>query len=186
MKEIELLKTLRRDAALDPAVLERGRARLMAEIQGKSLAQQEQVIVPQLPYADPRAAVDFLERAFGFTERLDARVVDKRTGAVGHTMVEYRGARIGIGGQGGHGAVSPKEAGTPTLYLSIYVPDVDAHYERARAAGARIVMGLRDQFWGDRTYECLDLENHCWRFHQRMRDVPQEEWSWDASDPNKG
>ena len=185
MKPIELLKTLRRDAALDPAVLERGRARLMAQIQG-GVRHGEQIIVPQLPYADPRAAVEFLERAFGFTERLDARVVDKRTGAVGHTMVEYRGALVGIGGQGGHGAVSPKEAGTPTLYLSIYVPDVDAHYERARTAGARIVQGLRDQFWGDRTYECLDLENHRWRFHQRMREVPQGEWDWSAADPNQG
>jgi uncharacterized glyoxalase superfamily protein PhnB len=187
MNEIELLQSLRRDAALDPAVLERGRARLMAQIQGKRPELDRQVIVPQLPYADPRAAVEFLERAFGFTERLDARVVDQRTGAVGHTMVEYRGALVGIGGQGGHGAVSPKEAGTPTLYLSIYVPDVDAHYERARGAGARIVQGLRDQFWGDRTYECLDLENHRWRFHQHVRDVPQAEWHWDAaSESGKG
>ncbi len=157
----------------------------MAQIQGEGARLGEQVIVPQLPYADPRAAVEFLERAFGFAERVDSRVVDK-TGVVGHTMVEYRGALIGIGGQGGHGAVSPKAIGTPSLYLSIYVPDVDAHYERARAAGARIVVGLRDQFWGDRTYECLDLEGHRWRFHQRVRDVPREEWSWDASDPNKG
>ena len=185
MKPVELLKTLRRDAALDPAVLERGRARLMSQIQEESAPRAEQVIIPQLPYADPRTAVEFLERAFGFTERLASRVVS-RTGAVGHTMVEYRGAIIGIGGQGGHGAVSPKEAGTPTLYLSVYVPDVDAHYERARAAGARIVMGLRDQFWGDRTYECLDLEGHRWRFHQRVREVPQEEWSWDPSDPQNG
>jgi len=185
MKPIELLKTLRQDAALDPAVLARGRARLMAKIQTDSAPHAEQVIVPQLPYADPRAAVEFLESAFGFAERLDSRVVDKR-GVVGHTMVEYRGAGIGIGGQGGHGAVSPKEIGTPTLYLSIYVPDVDAHYERARAAGARIVVGLRDQFWGDRTYECLDLEGHRWRFHQRVREVPQEEWTWDSSDPQPG
>ena len=184
MKPIELVKSLRRDAALDPAVLERGKDRLMAHIESESAPRAEQVIVPQLPYADPRTAVEFLERAFGFRERLTARVVD-RSGVVGHTMVEYRGASIGIGGQGGHGAVSPKEAGTPTLYLSIYVPDVDAHYERARAAGARVVQGLRDQFWGDRTYECLDLEGHRWRFHQKVREVPQSEWNWDSRNPDK-
>jgi uncharacterized glyoxalase superfamily protein PhnB len=184
MKTIELLKALRRDAALDPAVLERGRTRLMAGIERAEAPRVEQVVVPQLPYADPRAAVEFLERAFGFREHPGSRVVDQR-GVVGHTMVEYRGALIGIGGQGGHGAVSPKEIGTPSLYLSIYVPDVDAHYERARAEGARIVVGLRDQFWGDRTYECLDLEGHRWRFHQKMRDVPQEEWSWDSREDSK-
>ncbi|MFI5317599.1 MAG: VOC family protein [Myxococcota bacterium] len=181
MKPVDLVKQLRRDAALDPAVLDRERARLMSQIESQGAPRAEQVIVPQLPYADPRAAVEFLERAFGFTERLSARVVDKR-GVVGHTMVEYRGAPIGIGGQGGHGAVSPKAVGTPTLYLSVYVPDVDAHCEHARAAGARIVVGLRDQFWGDRTYEALDLEGHRWRFHQKVREVPQSEWSWSSTE----
>jgi uncharacterized glyoxalase superfamily protein PhnB len=184
MNPTDLLKQLRRDAATDPAVVDRTRARLMAHIESTSAPRAEQVIVPQLPYADPRAAVEFLERAFGFREVLESQVVDER-GVIGHTMVEYRGARVGIGGQGGHGAVSPKEAGTPTLYLSIYVPDVDAHHERARAAGARIAQSLRDQFWGDRTYECLDLEGHRWRFHQKVRDVPREQWNWDSRNPNK-
>ena len=156
----------------------------MAHIESSGATRAEQVIVPQLPYADPRAAVEFLERAFGFRELVDSQVVDTR-GVIGHTMIEYRGARIGIGGQGGHGAVSPKEIGTPTLYLSIYVPDVDEHYHRARDAGARIVVGLRDQFWGDRTYEALDLEGHRWRFHQKVREVPREEWNWDSREPNK-
>lgn len=156
----------------------------MAGIETAQSPRAEQVVVPQLPYADPRAAVEFLERAFGFREHLESRVVDSR-GVVGHTMVEYRGALIGVGGQGGHGAVSPKEAGTPSLYLSIYVPDVDAHYQRARAEGARIVVGLRDQFWGDRTYECLDLEGHRWRFHQKIREVPREEWNWDSRNPER-
>jgi uncharacterized glyoxalase superfamily protein PhnB len=185
MKPVDLVTKLRRDAALDPAALDRGKARLMAHIENQTGSRPQPVIVPQLPYADPRAAVEFLERAFGFREMLESQVVDQR-GVVGHTMVEYRGAHIGIGGQGGHGAVSPKADGTPSLYLSVYVPDVDAHYERARAAGARIVVGLRDQFWGDRTYECLDLEGHRWRFHQRVREVPREEWKWDSTKAQEG
>ena len=57
----------------------------------------------------------------------------------------------------------------------MYVDDVDAHYRRAVAAGARIAAGLGDYFWGDeghRTYEALDLEGHRWRFHQWLRQTP--------------
>jgi uncharacterized glyoxalase superfamily protein PhnB len=66
-------------------------------------------------------------------------------------------------------------------YISVYVDDVDAHYQRAVAAGARIANGLSDYVWGDRpyeahrTYEALDPEGHRWRFHQLLREVPQSE-----------
>jgi uncharacterized glyoxalase superfamily protein PhnB len=181
MKPIELVKRLRRDTLLDPAVLARGRKRLMAQIQSESLPKSEPTFIPQLPYHDIRAALEFLESAFGFRELPSSRVEDER-GVIGHAMMEFGNGRIGIGGQGGHGAVSPKSEGVVSQYVSVYVTDVDAHYERARAAGARIVMGLRDQFWGDRTYECLDLEGHRWRFHQKLREVPREDWNWDSRD----
>jgi uncharacterized glyoxalase superfamily protein PhnB len=178
MKPIDWVKQLRRDTPLDPAVLDRGKAQLMAQIQRENAPQSDgPTIVPQLPYHDIRAAVDFLERAFGFREDPSARVVGPN-GEAGHAMVEFGNGKIGIGGQGGHGAVSPKEQGIVSQYVSVYVSDVDAHYERARREGARIVEGLRDQFWGDRTYEALDLEGHRWRFHQRVRVVPREEWNW--------
>ena len=185
MKPVDLVKELRRDAASDPAALDRGRKKLMAQIRTESTPRAEPTIVPQIPYHDLRAALAFLERAFGFREIESSRVEDER-GEIGHAMMEFGNGIVGIGGQGGHGAVSPKSEGAVSQYLSVYVPDVDAHYERARAAGARIVMGLRDQFWGDRTYECLDLEGHRWRFHQKVRVVPREEWNWDSRDPNKG
>ena len=157
----------------------------MAQVQSESVRPPQPTIVPQLPYHDIRAALEFLERAFGFRELPGSRVEDAR-GVVGHAMMAFGDGLIGVGGHGGHGAVSPKSDGVVSQYVSVYVPDVDAHYERARAAGARIAMGLRDQFWGDRTYEALDLEGHRWRFHQKIRDVPREEWNWDSSDPNKG
>ena len=87
-----------------------------------------------------------------------------------------------LGGHGGHGTTSPKSGGTISQVLVVYVDDVDAHHARSRAEGARIVEGLIDKFWGDRTYEVLDLEDHRWRFHQRMRDVPPEEWNWSSED----
>jgi uncharacterized glyoxalase superfamily protein PhnB len=177
MKPVDLAKELRRDAAFDPTALDRGKAKLMAAIQRETGPRRQATIVPQVPYQDIRAALEFLERAFGFREIPSSRVEDA-DGAIGHAMVEFGDGLIGIGGQGGHGAMSPKSGGIESQYISVYVDDVDAHYERARSAGARIANGLRDQFWGDRTYEALDLEGHRWRFHQWMREVPQSEWRW--------
>jgi uncharacterized glyoxalase superfamily protein PhnB len=181
MKPEDALAKLRRDAAFDPGALDRGRAKLMAQIQSETAPPPRPTIVPQIPYHDPRAAIEFLERAFGFRELPRARVEDEH-GVIGHAMVAFGDGVVGLGGHGGHGAQSPKSLGGESAYVSVYVPDVDAHYRRALAAGARIAQGLRDQFWGDRTYEALDLEGHRWRFHQRVREVPREEWRWSPSD----
>jgi uncharacterized glyoxalase superfamily protein PhnB len=181
VKPTDLARRLRRDAAFDPEVLDRGRTKLMAAIQQEVAPRRRPTIVPQVPYQDIRAALAFLERAFGFREMPTSRV-ESADGTIGHAMMEFGDGVIGIGGQGGHGAISPKSAGIESQYISVYVDDVDAHYQRALAAGARIANGLRDQFWGDRTYEALDLEGHRWRFHQVLREVPQSEWRWDPSD----
>src|SRR5262249_15976024 len=71
----------------DPAVLDRGKAQLMAQIQRENAPHSDgPTIVPQLPYHDIRAAVDFLERAFGFREDPSARVVGPN-GEAGHAMM---------------------------------------------------------------------------------------------------
>ncbi|MEX2208082.1 MAG: VOC family protein [Myxococcota bacterium] len=191
MKPLDRVRTLRRDADLEreevERILARERARFMTTIE--AAARRElgarhvaQRIIPQLPYHDVPAARDFLERVFGFTERHGARVVDTKTGELVHTAVELHGAEVMLGGHGGHGASSPKSGGVISQVLTVYVDDVDAHHARARAEGARVVEGLADKFFGDRTYEVLDLEGHRWRFHQRMRDVPPEELRWSSED----
>jgi uncharacterized glyoxalase superfamily protein PhnB len=137
-------------------------------------------IVPQVPYQDVSAALSFLERAFGFREIPTARLVGAG-GVIDHAMVEFGDGVIGIGPEGHHGTISPKSGGIESQYISVYVDDVDAHYQHAVAAGAQIANGLRDYFWGDeghRTYEALDPEGHRWRFHQRLREVPQSERRW--------
>jgi len=68
--------------------------------------------------------------------------------------------------------------GANTQALCICVEDVDAHCERARAAGAKIVQEpeLHDygaDYWADRTYEAVDLEGHHWWFVQRVRSLSQ-------------
>jgi uncharacterized glyoxalase superfamily protein PhnB len=123
--------------------------------------------MPQLPYEDIGAAVSFLERAFGFRE---IRRLVSEAGVVLHATVEFGDGVIGIGTQGAHGALSPKRAGIESQYISVYVDDVEAHYQRAVAAGARIANELEDDF-PVRAYEALDGEGHRWRFRQLLREV---------------
>ena len=144
----------------------------MAAIRQEVEPRYRPTIVPQIPYEDISAALSFLERAFGFREIPDTRLVSK-DGVIGHALVEFGDGVIGIGTQGAHGAISPKSAGIASQYISVYVDDVHAHYQRAVAAGARIASELRTQAqWGHRTYEALDPEGHRWRFLQQLREVP--------------
>jgi len=172
MKPLDLARKLRRDAAFEPAALDRGKEALMAAIRQDLEPTRRPTIVPQLPYEDIRAALAFLESAFGFREIPTARRVSEQ-GVIGHSMVEFGDGVIGIGTQGAHGARSPKSAGIASQYISVLVADVDAHYDRAVAAGARIASRLRDESQGIRTYEALDPEGHRWRFLQRVREVPR-------------
>jgi uncharacterized glyoxalase superfamily protein PhnB len=172
MKPLDLAKKLRREDAFGAAALDRGKAVLMAAIQQAVEPRRRPTIVPQLPYEDIGAALSFLERAFGFSEISTSRLVGK-DGVILHALVEFGDGVIGIGSQGAHGALSPKSAGIESQYISVYVGDVDAHYQRAVAAGARIAKGLPDHFRGVRAYEALDLEGHRWRFLQQVREVPQ-------------
>ena len=120
-------------------------------------------IVPQLPYEDVAAAIDFLERGFGFSEIREARI--EYPGGI-HAELELGESRITLGAPGGHGTSPPNDGGGASCHLTCYVDDIDAHYERARTAGATILFELEDTAWGERCYEALDPEGHRWRFHQ--------------------
>ena len=77
---------------------------------------------------------------------------------------------IGRAGEDRHGLHSPLECG-PTAMVNVYVHDIDSHYRRAQAEGARIVTPLEDMFWGDRRYEALDPEGHRWHFAERLPEI---------------
>jgi uncharacterized glyoxalase superfamily protein PhnB len=174
MKPVDLARKLRREAAFEPAALDRGKAVLMAAIRQEVQPMRRPTIVPRLPYEDVGAALSFLERAFGFREVPAARGV-RADGAIDHTMVEFGDGMIGLGAQGAHGAFSPKRAGTASQYITVHVDDIDAHHQRALASGAEIVSRLHDHLRDYRVYEALDVEGHRWRFLQWLREVPQSE-----------
>jgi uncharacterized glyoxalase superfamily protein PhnB len=116
-------------------------------------------ITPYLFYDDGIAAMEFLERAFGFRER--ARTVDT-DGGLRHGEMLLGDALIMLGCPPDHR--TPKELGTITIGLYVSVPDVDAHYERAVAAGADVDGPPVDQPYGARSYGATDPEGHQWWF----------------------
>lgn len=127
---------------------------------------------PALFYLDPFAALDFLERAFGFERTM---VITDEQGNLGHSQMSYgtSGATIMVGTEWSDDHKSPASLGrkcTQTVHTHLE-EDVDAHCERARAAGAEIIAEPQDQFYGDRTYRARDPEGHMWTFSQPVRAV---------------
>jgi uncharacterized glyoxalase superfamily protein PhnB len=124
-------------------------------------------------YEDPAAALDWLERAFGFETTM--RISDS-TGSVVHAEMEAEGNRIMIGPGGWSDfAKSPKSVGgANTQNLHLDVSDIAAHCAKAKAAGAKIVEQPTDQFYGARIYRAIDPEGHAWTFSQQVREVSLE------------
>ena len=120
-------------------------------------------ISPYLFYEDGAAAMDWLIRVFGFDE--DMRMTDD-DGRVNHGQVKL-GDSIVMLGEPGSGYQSPKTRGGGTAGIHVYVEDVEAHHERAKAEGATIKMEPTNQEYGDRRYDTEDLEGHSWYFAQR-------------------
>jgi MerR family transcriptional regulator, thiopeptide resistance regulator len=119
-------------------------------------------VVPVLVYEDIQAAHDDLVSTFGFTSGglhrgEDATVVHGEVRLGNGVVWLHRAAPE-------HQLVSPRDAAVSHGGLSVLVPDVDAHFERARAAGAHIEREPADQDYGLREYGARDVEGHRWWF----------------------
>jgi PhnB protein len=117
-------------------------------------------IIPYIFYRDVASALDWLSKAFGFTEVMR---VGTPSGGM-HGEMELDGQMIMMGqGAPDKRMRSPKDAGVATQGVFIYIADVDAHHERARAAGAEIEKPPEDLPYG-RSYTARDLDGHPWFF----------------------
>lgn len=117
--------------------------------------------VPYLSYRDAAAALDWLEAVFGFERTL---VHSGDDGMVMHAEMRFGAARLMMGTGEAPAAIDP--GGQSPVGHGIYcvVADVDAHFERARKAGANIVYPPEDTEFGTRRYRSLDLEGYEWSF----------------------
>lgn len=131
-----------------------------------------------LYYDDARAAIDWLCKAFGFELRL---LVEGDGGRIEHSELTY-GEGVVMVGEARPDKLermpyvrSPSQVGGGnTQNMMVYVDDVEAHYARAKAAGAVIDAELEthdygDDYWADYGYGCRDIGGHHWWFFQRLR-----------------
>jgi uncharacterized glyoxalase superfamily protein PhnB len=120
-------------------------------------------VIPELGYADIGEAIEWLSRAFGFTLRI--RIADHR-------------AQLNVGD--GAVALTTRPAGDTSAALThgvlVRVEDADAHCERARSHGARILRPPTDYPFGERQYTALDVGGHSWTFSQSIADVDPRDW----------
>lgn len=113
-------------------------------------------VIPELGYPDVGEAIRWLEGAFGF--RLRWRVGGHRA------QMWAEGGAVVLTESGGGGAVM------------VRVEDVDAHWRRAAAFGARILREPADYPYGERQYAAEDLGGNRWNFSQTIADVDPRDW----------
>jgi uncharacterized glyoxalase superfamily protein PhnB len=140
-------------------------------------------------YEDASAAITWLCNAFGFELRLK---VEGENGRIEHSELSFGDdglIMVGHATRAGETPARPYQAafvspraveGRQTQTLALFVDDVDAHHERAVAAGARLVRPLETNdfgpdYWSDRSYGCTDPEGHIWWFMQRLRNQQSSE-----------
>ena len=120
-------------------------------------------IFPFLRYRDAPAAIEWLAGAFGFEKQM---VVPGPDATIAHAQMRIGSGVIMLGSARGNRPASsrPREIEAVEQGIYIFVEDVDAHYRRAKAAGAEIVRELENTDYGSREYSACDLEGFYWSF----------------------
>lgn len=121
-------------------------------------------VIPTMRYNDAQAAIDWLCDTFGFTRHL---IVKDDAGGIAHAQLRFGNGMIMLGSarddEIGH-LQQPPSAGAVTQSPYIVVADIDDHYARAVAAGAKIAIEIKDEDYGGRVYSCRDPQGHLWNF----------------------
>ena len=114
------------------------------------------MIIPTLRYQDAPAAIDFLERAFGF----ERKAVYGEGDVVHHAELTHGRGMVMLGSTGR----GDPQFDTARSSAYVIVADPDALYDRARAAGAEITRELQDTDYGSREFSARDPEGNVWSF----------------------
>lgn len=146
----------------------------MAVLENRSVPPD--TILPHVEYQDLPAAIDWLTKTFGFVEHY--RYGEPVSGAqlhIGNAWVMVRQADRGTSG--------PARLGYGTQSLTVFVDEVEEHYQRTKAAGGKIVEDLHITEYGEQQYGVVDLDGHHWLFSRHARDISPDAWGARIAQP---
>jgi PhnB protein len=130
-------------------------------------------VTPYLSLRNAKSALDFYARAFGAELVLK---LDMPDGAIAHAEIRIGDSILMMSEENAEwGNRSPQALGGSPVHLMIYVPDVDAAFARALAAGGEQVRPVEDQFYGDRSGTLKDPYGYQWTLATHIEDVSTEE-----------
>ena len=139
----------------------------------KPIPEGYHTLTPFLTVRDAVRAIEFYKQAFGAQER---GVMKGPDGKVMHAELKIGDSVIMLSDEWPeYGALSPLSSGGAGMGLHIYVDGVDAAFDRAVKAGARVDMPVSDQFWGDRYGKLTDPFGHKWSIATHTKDMSAEE-----------
>ncbi|HEY2119559.1 MAG TPA: VOC family protein [Candidatus Acidoferrum sp.] len=129
-------------------------------------------ILPHVMYRDVEEAIAWLTRVFGFTEHYHhgdpSGPISGAQMYLGNAYIMLKRARPGC--------ASPEQLGYGTQSLTIFVDDIDSHFQKAKAGGATILEEPHETVYGERQYAATDQDGHHWLFSKHARDLSPEQW----------
>jgi len=116
---------------------------------------------PYLVYEDGEAAIEWLTKAFGFEK---TQAYPGPDGKIIHAEMRFGGSVIMLGT-----ATAEQRKQKPWNHpegrgVYVYVADLDAHFERVKKGGAKVVFETEDTGWGGKRFRVLDLDGYEWSF----------------------
>ena len=139
----------------------------------KAIPEGYHSITPYLAIRDAAKAITFYQEAFGATQMFR---MDGPDGKVGHAELRIGDSVLMLSDENPQGGcASPSSLNGTTVTIFLYVEDVDATFNQAVKAGAKVAMPVADMFWGDRHGQLIDPFGHRWSIATRKEDLtPQE------------
>ena len=143
----------------------------MAE--AKAIPEGFHSVTPSLTLKNSLKAIEFYKKAFG-ARALEVLAAPDGTSTM-HATIRIGDSIVMMGDEGPHTCKSAESLGGSPVSFYIYVPNVDAAFKQAVAAGAVEVMPVADMFWGDRCGSLKDPFGYSWMIATHIRDLTQEE-----------
>jgi PhnB protein len=129
-------------------------------------------VTPYLAIDGAKRALAFYAEAFGARERMR---MERPDGRIGHAEIEIGDSVIMLADPWPEEKFVAPRGEEVSVSIHLYVPDVDATFARAVAAGAAAERQVETQFYGDRSGSVRDPFGHRWHISTHVEDVPPDE-----------